>query len=55
MNKAMTITADMENGEQAFFKVVPLHGLEQFLSDVEWVSCPEDVVTLANEGCWEIV
>jgi hypothetical protein len=55
MTKAMTITANMKNGEVAYFSVIPSGTIEQFLNDIEWVSCPEDVVEMANDGAWSIV
>ena len=51
----MTITADMKNGEAAYFKVIPSNGIVQFLDDVEKVTCPDDVVKLESEGRWTIV
>ena len=55
MINTMTVTADMENGEVAIFKVIPTGTMEQFLNDVEWIVSPECVVALEAEGCWKIV
>ncbi len=55
MENTMTITANMENGEVAIFKVIPTGTMEQFLDDVEWVVSPQCVADLEEEGCWEIV
>lgn len=51
----LTITADMENGEQAFFKVKPLVSIDEVLSAVDWVVSPQCVLDLAEDGVWEIV
>lgn len=55
MKKPMTITAPIENGEVAYFSVIPSGTMEQFLEDVEWINSPQCVADLEKEGCWTIV
>tara|TARA_R110002033_G_scaffold144254_1_gene182289 strand:- start:494 stop:718 length:225 start_codon:yes stop_codon:yes gene_type:complete len=54
MNTLTSITVDIEAGEVAVFKVLPLTSFEEFCLNVSDVDCIDDVLMGEQFGLWEI-
>mgnify|MGYP000126733477 CR=1 FL=1 len=50
----MTITVDTNEGEQVYFKLLPLTSLEEFMLNVGDIECVSDVEFGVDNGLWEI-
>ncbi len=53
--KALTITAPIEAGEVAVFKIKPLVNIDEAMEAVEMIVSPECVLDGQEMGLWEIV
>lgn len=52
--ETMTITVQMNDGVQAYFKLLPLVPFDEFLENVSDIEDCDDVVFGEQNGLWEI-
>lgn len=54
MSHLEVITVDMEAGEVAYFKVLPLTSFKEYILNASDVECIDDVLLGEDLGLWEI-